>query len=146
MKVFYESKLAKWMLFPGYSTITLGCFVFTKKSKAEVEQRVLNHEAIHVRQWEEMTIASAIVLLLCLPFGVSLCWALITPLVFYLWYGVEYIIRLCGWLWRGIRGTSYKSVSHAAYRNISFEKEAYGNEQIAGYLDVRKLFEVIAYL
>lgn len=35
MKVFYESKLAKWLLWQGYSTITLGCFVFTKKSQRE---------------------------------------------------------------------------------------------------------------
>ena len=36
MKVFYESKLAKWLLWQGYNTITLGCFVFTKKSKEEI--------------------------------------------------------------------------------------------------------------
>lgn len=38
MKVFYESKLAKWLLWQGYNTITLGCFVFTKKSKEEMKQ------------------------------------------------------------------------------------------------------------
>ena len=64
MKVFYESNLAKWLLWQGYSTITLGCFVFTKKTKEEMKQRVLNHEAIHVRQWEECMIASAILLTL----------------------------------------------------------------------------------
>lgn len=37
MKVFYESKIAKWLLWQGYSTITLGCFVFTKKSKEEMK-------------------------------------------------------------------------------------------------------------
>lgn len=58
MKVFYESKLAKMLLWQGYNTITLGCFVFTKKKKEEMKQRVLNHEAIHVRQWEECMIAS----------------------------------------------------------------------------------------
>lgn len=64
MKVFYESKLAKMLLWQGYSTITLGCFIFTKKTKEEMKQRVLNHEAIHVRQWEECMIASAILLTL----------------------------------------------------------------------------------
>lgn len=64
MKVFYESKLAKMLLWQGYNTITLGCFVFTKKKKEEMKQRVLNHEAIHVRQWEECMIASAILLTL----------------------------------------------------------------------------------
>ena len=49
MKVFYESKLAKWLLWQGYNTITLGCFVFTKKSKEEMKQSTLNHEAINGR-------------------------------------------------------------------------------------------------
>ena len=64
MKVFYESNLAKWLLWQGYSTITLGCFVFTKKTKEEMKTCVLNHEAIHVRQWDECMIASAILLTL----------------------------------------------------------------------------------
>jgi len=37
MKVFYESKLAKWLLWQGYSTITLGCFVFTTKSNENID-------------------------------------------------------------------------------------------------------------
>lgn len=37
MKVFYESKIAKWLLWQGYSTITLGCFVFTKKSNENID-------------------------------------------------------------------------------------------------------------
>ncbi|WP_300701015.1 hypothetical protein [Bacteroides sp.] len=146
MKVFYESKLAKWLLFPGYSTITLGCFVFTKRSKMEVEQRVIDHEAIRVRQWEEITLASAIVLLVCLPFGLSLGWSLITPLVFYIWYLIEWLIQLYHWARKGIKETDFKSVFHAAYRSVSFEREAYNNEHIEGYMQVRKLFEFIMYL
>lgn len=146
MRVFYESKLAKMLLLPGYSSITLGCFVFTKKSEAEMEQRVLNHESIHVRQWEEVTLASAIVLLLCLPFGLSLSWMLITPLVFYFWYGVEWLIRLHYWIRKGTKETDFKSVFHAAYRSLSFEREAYNNEHIEDYLKVRKLFESFMYL
>ena len=81
MKVFYESNLAKWLLWQGYSTITLGCFVFTKKTKEEMKQRVLNHEAIHVRQWEECMIASAILLtLVMLLTGFSVWMYLLCPL------------------------------------------------------------------
>lgn len=81
MKVFYESNLAKWLLWQGYSTITLGCFVFTKKTKEEMKQRVLNHEAIHVRQWEECMIASAILLtLVMLLTGFSVWIYLLCPL------------------------------------------------------------------
>lgn len=74
MKVFYESKLAKWLLWQGYNTITLGCFVFTKKSKEEMKQSTLNHEAIHVRQWEECMIASAVLLTVIMLFG-YICYA-----------------------------------------------------------------------
>ena len=146
MKVFYESKIAKWLLWPGYSSITLGCLVFTKKSKAEMEQRVLNHETIHVRQWEELTLASVFVFLLCLPFELSLGWILIAPLVSYLWYGVEWLIRLYYWIRKDIEGTDFRSVSHAAYRSVSFEREAYNNEHIEDYLKVRRLFECFMYL
>ena len=81
MKVFYESKIAKWLLWQGYSTITLGCFVFTKKSKEEMQQSTLNHEAIHVRQWEECMIASAILLTVIMLFtGFNLWVYLLCPL------------------------------------------------------------------
>lgn len=146
MKVFYESKLAKMLLLSGYSTITLGCFVFTKKSEAEMEQRVLNHEAIHVRQWKEFALTSVIILLLCLLYGLSFEWVLIAPLVFYLWYGIEWLIRLHYWMRKGIEGTNFRSITHAAYRSISFEREACNNEHIEDYLKVRKLFENFMYL
>ena len=90
MRVFYKSKLAKWMLWQGYSTITLGCFVFTKKSKAEMKTRVLNHEAIHVRQWEECMIASMVLLTLVMSVtGFNVWMYLLCPLWFYLQYGLE---------------------------------------------------------
>ena len=95
MKVFYESKLAKWLLWQGYSTITLGCFVFTKKSKEEMKQSTLNHEAIHVRQWEECLIASVVLLTVIMLFAGFNLWAyLLCPLWFYLQYGLEYVISL----------------------------------------------------
>jgi len=54
---------------------------------------------------------------------------------FYLWYVIEWLIKLF----------IYKN-SHTAYRNISFEKEAYGNEQIFSYLDIRKSYSWFKYL
>lgn len=146
MKVFYESKLAKCLLLPGYSSITLGCFVFTKKSEAEMEQRVLNHEAIHVRQWEEVTIASLVLVFSLVIFGLSPAWLLMAPFLYYVLYVTEYLIYLGYWLWKGIKGTSYRSAHHAAYRTICFEAEAYGNQEIAGYLEVRNWFEMLRYI
>lgn len=54
---------------------------------------------------------------------------------FYLWYGIEWLVRLI----------QYKD-SHEAYRNISFEREAYNNEYDDEYLGVRKPYEWIHYL
>lgn len=56
-------------------------------------------------------------------------------LPFFLWYGFEFIFRLLQyWNW------------HTAYRNISFEREAYANESKISYLANRKRFEWIHYL
>ena len=48
-------------------------------------------------------------------------------LFFYIIYGLEWLILLC----------KYGS-SHKAYRNISFEKEAYTSQSIPNYLQNRK--------
>jgi len=56
-------------------------------------------------------------------------------LPFFLWYGVEYLFRL--WQYRDTR---------LAYRNISFEREAYANEKEEDYLNSRKLFAWVGYL
>lgn len=53
-------------------------------------------------------------------------------LFFYLWYAIEWLIRLCG--------------RKNAYRNISFEKEAYFNEHNTKYLENRKHYAWIKHL
>lgn len=55
--------------------------------------------------------------------------------IFYLWYVIEWVVRLL----------QYRNRKEA-YRNISFEREAYINEQDTGYLKKRKLFAFIWYL
>ncbi len=56
-------------------------------------------------------------------------------LPFYIWYGAEFLFRLL----------QYKN-PHLAYRNISFEREAYGNEKRLEYLSKRKCFTFVEYL
>lgn len=56
-------------------------------------------------------------------------------LPFYIWYGAEYFFRLI----------QYKQ-HHLAYRNISFEREAYGNEKGLDYVSKRKIFAFVKYL
>lgn len=54
---------------------------------------------------------------------------------FYLWYGVEYLARIF----------QYKN-RFLAYRNISFEREAYQNETNLEYIKSRKFWDFIKYL
>lgn len=58
---------------------------------------------------------------------------LIVP--FFIWYFIEYFVRLA----------QYKN-ANLAYRNISFEREAYGNESNLEYLKKRSFFGFYNYL
>ena len=53
---------------------------------------------------------------------------------FYVWYGIEFLIR---WII-----TKEKNV---AYRNISFEKEAYTNEKDLNYIESRSFWKFLNY-
>lgn len=56
-------------------------------------------------------------------------------LPFFIWYFLEYLIRLI----------QYKN-KDLAYRNISFEREAYTNEADSGYLRNRSFFQFLKYI
>jgi len=56
-------------------------------------------------------------------------------LPFYLWYIIEYFILLI----------AYKN-KRQAYRNISFEREAYANESNPNYLRNRSFWKFVKYL
>ena len=143
MRVFYESKLARWMLWQGYSTITLGCLVFTKTRKEEMKTHVINHEAINVRQWEECMIASAVLLTRVMFLtGFNVWMYLLCPLWFSLQYGLEYAVSRVYYSFKGVHGADGNKIS---YGNSAFEMEAKSNEEIDGYLDVRSPFEFTRY-
>ena len=59
----------------------------------------------------------------------------ILVLPFFIWYGLEFVLRVLQyWNW------------HTAYRNISFEREAYDFEKKKYYLEWRKRFAWFNYL
>lgn len=58
---------------------------------------------------------------------------LIVP--FFIWYSLEFLLR---WY-------QYKD-KNLAYRNLSFEREAYANESNLEYLKTRKYFSFLNYL
>ena len=56
-------------------------------------------------------------------------------LPFFIWYGIEFLIRL----------VQFKNWSRA-YRNISFEREAYENEKDLDYLKKRSFWNFLKYV
>lgn len=54
---------------------------------------------------------------------------------FYLWYAVEWLVRL----------VQHRD-AHTAYRNVSFEREAYANQADLAYLQQRKPWSWACYL
>ena len=107
--------------FGGYKVINLFGLIFTKSD-------LTDHENIHSVQILECAIAFAILIL----FGLEWVWLAIPS--FYIWYGLEYlIIRL-------------KDSQNDCYRDVSFEEEAYMNEDNLQYLEgQRKMFSWIKY-
>lgn len=134
-KIRYNSWIARTILFPGFSTITLAAFVCTTyKSKEEMPQRVRNHECVHARQWVEIAfVLGAVIWLLTLLPNISPFWYLLAFLGFYILYVVEYLVRLV------INGKE-------AYKHISFEAEAREAESDETYLENGDYFQWINYL
>lgn len=116
----------KFIPFPGFKAINLFGVLFVR-SNAKIDEVTINHEAIHSRQFLELMILFAIA-------SVFVRWWLpvFAPFAFYVWYIVEWLIRL---LKKG-----------NAYRNISFEREAYDNQDDLNYLKSRKRFDFAKYI
>ena len=102
----------KFFPFPGYKAINLFGILFAKPN-ARLDELTINHESIHSKQYREVTLSLAIPILL-LTYSVNWWWIILIPFTFYIWYVVEFLIR-----WAITRNWD------DAYRNISFEKEAY---------------------
>lgn len=90
------------------AAINLFGVLFAPKG-ARLSARTVCHESIHTAQMREMLYV-----------------------FFYLWYLIEWLIRLFG------KGN--------AYRNISFEKEAYHHDHNRNYLNYRKPYSWVKYL
>lgn len=95
-----------------FSGITLWPFIFLKKAILKSDAVFINHERIHLRQQVEMLVV-----------------------LFYIWYGIEYLVRL----------VQFKN-KHIAYKNISFEREACMNENQLEYLQKRNFWAFLSYL
>lgn len=116
----------KYIPFPGYKAINLFGVLFVKNN-AKIDDVTINHEAIHSRQFVELMVLFAVA-----TFFIRWWLPVFAPFAFYVWYIVEWLIRL---LKKG-----------NAYRNISFEREAYANQGDFSYLKGRGWFNFLKYL
>ena len=103
---------SKFLPLKGFSAINLFGIIVARRDCLPLSKRILHHEAIHSKQIQELLFVG-----------------------FYIWYVVEWIIRLL-----------YCRNFKKAYRAISFEKEAFENDANTHYLESRKLFAFLNYM
>lgn len=103
--------ILKYLVPKSFSGITFFPFVFLRSKSLLLNEVLLNHERIHLRQQIEL---------------------LIFP--FYVLYVLEFFIRYI----------QYKD-RFLAYKNISFEREAYLNENNLDYLKSRLFWNFYRY-
>ena len=120
----------KYIPFPGYKAINLFGVLFVKNN-AKIDEVTINHESIHSAQIAEVMIASIPFALLLWLFTNVWLGLLLVIASYYLWYVIEWLIRLP-------KGNAYK--------NISFEREAYANQDDLSYLKNRKRFDFAKYI
>nr|DAJ07306.1 MAG TPA: hypothetical protein [Caudoviricetes sp.] len=135
----FNSWVAKLLLFPTYTAVTLLYNSFFKKDGDEYSMDDINHECIHqVQQMECSVIGLVLGLVLYGLFNLSLWWIIILGLgFFYIWYGIEYLIILCFAKW---------DKQNERYHDVSFEEEAHNNDGDWDYLEDRKPFAWIKYI
>lgn len=117
----------KFIPFPGYYAMMLFGKIFVRQEYCgrEISQRTINHEGIHLCQ--ALDFVNNIEKLQILGF-----------IIFYIIYFIEWLIKLIISLFTLGRVK--------AYRSISFEQEAYSNEEDYTYQDMRKPFSWIKYI
>lgn len=120
--------------FKGFIAMCLWPFIFVRNNAASHYNTVANnHEHIHAEQQKEMLLVG--IVLAAIGYVFVGLWALLFVPLFFWWYGIEYLYRLC----------QYRDTKKA-YRNISTEREAYANEKDLTYLTNRRRFAWTKYL
>lgn len=129
MKIIYN----KIIPFKGYLAMTIYPFIFARETLSKVD---INHETIHGFQQVEVTAAAfSLIAILSIIFDFSIWYLLLSLPSFYVWYGIEYVVR-----------SIMYDKKKEAYRNISFEQEAYLHEGDLTYIYDRPLFAWFNYL
>ena len=123
----------KFIPFKGYETINLFGILFTR---GDIDYIEYNHERIHsIQILECMLLAANIIAIICVITKISFWWSLLAIPMYYIQYGIEYcIIRV------------FHKKQSDAYHDVSFEEEAYANENDLSYFRHRKSFAWFKYV
>ena len=120
MKIIYNSLIP----FHGFSIINIFGMLFIRNEYQNkfIDKRIINHEFIHSEQYKD------------------LIYIFFIPL-----YLLEWVIKIpFSWFYK--KDQNGKIIKNIAYRSISFEQEAYYNENNLNYLITRKRFNWIKYI
>ena len=120
-------KYSKIIPFPSFYACTIFDCIFRnpKYKNRPLSKITYNHESIHLQQQLDFV------------GGVEQLYVL-GGIIFYIWYFIEWLIKLI------ISGFTFGKVK--AYKSISFEQCAYHNDQNLGYLTYRKRFHWLKYV
>lgn len=131
MKVIYNNKIP----FKGFIAMCFYPFILVRyDKKALFDDATTRHELIHANQQQEMYAVGTVIAAVLFLFGCG-WWSLAALPLFFYWYVVEWLIR---WAYYRNRDTAYK--------NISFEREAYNNQANMDYLRTRKHYAFLKLL
>ena len=119
--------------FMGYNAITIWPFVFVRRG-VWYSHNTDRHERIHGRQQLEMLPVGMVLAAVLAAVGCG-WWSLLALPVFYIWYGLEYIVRL-----------AITRDRDRAYLSVSFEQEAYTHQFDEPYLQNRRWYAWLKYL
>ena len=130
-------KLIKNKIIPlqGFVAMTVWPFVFVRRECAgKLSRATMRHEEIHGEQQKEMLTLGLVAASAMVVLGFE-WWSSLTLPLFYIWYGFEWLAK---WI--------YYRDAYTAYKNVSFEREAFANQRHVGYIDKRVPFAWTSYI
>lgn len=123
--------------FSGYKMMTLWPLLFVNRKAYDnglIRDVDITHEEIHGCQQREMLLTGIALALLLACIGCG-WWSLFALPLFLYWYGVEWLVRAI------IYGSA-----DLAYKNISFEREAYFCQYNRLYISERPFWAFLNYI
>ena len=136
MELGIKTVVNKFLPFKGFVAMTVWPFIFIRKDKElKFVDKAKRHEYIHVYQQIECLLVGVVLAFLMLITGCG-WWSLIPLGLFFELYAIEWIIK----------GLINFGNSRKAYRSISFEREAFENQENPDWLDDRPKFYWIKYV